>query len=97
MQRQMIVLTFLGNQCTKFPSVLWNCLYLVALFGVVYLVRRDFVMHPTASLHQILCRPRKGATETRATTGQDFEEESISVHGVEKSKLTETEVTTEQV
>jgi hypothetical protein len=52
MQRWMIVLAYLGSQCTQ----LHGC---ILLFGVMYLTSFHFATDPTKEQHQILCKSRK--------------------------------------
>jgi hypothetical protein len=57
-QRYMIVLAYLGSQCTIFHAAEWTSLY-----GVVYLAWCNFAMDPTEEQHQILCKSHKKCDE----------------------------------
>jgi hypothetical protein len=55
----MIVLAYLGSQCTKFHSWMNVLIFYDLLFGVVSVAWCYFPMNPTKEQHQILCKSRK--------------------------------------
>jgi hypothetical protein len=65
----MIVLAYLGSQCTTFHAVGGHTDFYFLLFGVVYLAWWDFAMDPTKKLYKIFCKSLKNAIERN--TGSD--------------------------
>jgi hypothetical protein len=68
----VIVLTYLGRQCSKFHEPGWTCWFLMSF---VWSRVCDFTMDPIKTENdQILCKSRRSATETLAIIKQAFGE-----------------------
>jgi hypothetical protein len=60
----MIVLAYLGSQCTNFRVAGWTCWFLTSFYlESEYLAWCDFAMVPTTEQHKILSKSRKRCDE----------------------------------
>jgi hypothetical protein len=56
----MIVVAYLGSECTKFHIARWWCWVFMSFYlGIMHLAHCDFAMGPTKVQHNILCKSRK--------------------------------------